>query len=87
MSMENKIAASFPVLNYRGSGYLGIIKNLPKEASAFLFTGLTVTYRFPYGLALAPLRKHKGCRAGHRASSLAAALDSFKTYSFIKQQQ
>lgn len=48
------------------------------------FTVITVTYRFPFGLALAPLRKLKGCRAVLQASSLTATLDSFKTYSIVK---
>jgi hypothetical protein len=44
------------------------------------FSRFLRAYRFPDGMALAPLRKLKGCRAGDRANSLTATLDS-KYYS------
>ena len=40
------------------------------------FSRFIRAYRFPDGMALAPLRKLKGCRAGDRANSLTATLDS-----------
>jgi hypothetical protein len=40
------------------------------------FSRIVRAYRFPFGLALAPFRKLKGCRAGYRANSLTATLDS-----------
>jgi len=43
-----------------------------------------VTYRFPHGIGFGTFKKGlKGCRAGHRASSLTATLDSYQAYSFI----
>jgi hypothetical protein len=52
------------------------IKKPPKGGSRPSFSRFIRAYRFPCGMALAPLRKIKGCRAGYRANSLTATLDS-----------
>jgi hypothetical protein len=54
----------------------GKIKKPPGGGSVPSFSRFSRAYRFPNGMALAPLRKLKGCRAGDRANSLTATLDS-----------
>jgi hypothetical protein len=54
----------------------GKIKKPPGGGSVPSFSRFIRAYRFPDGMALAPLRKLKGCRAGDRANSLTATLDS-----------
>jgi len=73
-----KIATSFLALAIEEAALSRITKNLRKEARRLPFHGLSRAYRPLLGLALAPSRRLKGCRAGHRASSLTAALDSSK---------
>ena len=55
---------------------VGKIKKPPGGGSVPSFSRFIRAYRFPDGMALAPLRKLKGCRAGDRANSLTATLDS-----------
>ena len=59
--LKNKIAISFPASDYRevARESFRATKNLLAEVSAFLFTISLVTYRTPYGLAVAPLGKPK----------------------------
>ena len=52
------------------------IKKPPGGGYEPSFSRYLGAYRFPCGMALAPLRKIKGCRAGYRANSLTATLDS-----------
>jgi hypothetical protein len=68
-------------LAIEGSGYSWGNKKPPEGGySPSFFMDGTMTYRFPFRMALAPLIKTKGCRAAKRANSLTATLDRNKTY-------
>jgi hypothetical protein len=63
-------------ISYREGGSVPDNKKPPEGGFPPSFSRAPRAYRFPFGLALAPSRRLKGCRAGHRASSLTATLDS-----------
>lgn len=55
-------------------------KKPPRGGLSPSFSRAFRAYRFPLGLALAPSRRLKGCRAGYRASTLTATLDSSQQF-------
>ena len=71
------IATSFLALTIEEVALVRETKKPPEGGLSPSFSRDPRAYRFPFGLALAPSRRLKGCRAGYRASSLAATLDSY----------
>jgi len=62
---HNKNSHLLSSFGYQGSGYYTDNKKPPEGGLLpSFFTGSTVTYRFPFGLALAPLRKSQRLSCG-----------------------